>query len=109
MRIVLDTSVIVSGLLSPHASPAQIVAAWREGRFVLLYSQEIYDEYADVLSGRGYTNDCVACRTVCLIFWKRSASSEMKSSDSYLFKAKYAIRLMKCSCAAPNWDKPTIL
>ncbi len=49
MRIVLDTSVIVSGLLSPHASPAQIVAAWREGRFVLLYNQEIYAEYADVL------------------------------------------------------------
>lgn len=49
MRIVLDTSVIVSGLLSPHASPAQIVTAWREGHFVLLYSQEIYAEYADVL------------------------------------------------------------
>lgn len=49
MRVVLDTSVIVSGLLSPHPSPAQIVAAWRVGRFVLLYNQQIYAEYADVL------------------------------------------------------------
>lgn len=49
MRVILDTSVIVSGMISPHASPAQIVAAWRVGRFTLLYSQEIYTEYADVL------------------------------------------------------------
>jgi len=56
VKIVLDTSVIVSGLLSPHASPAQIVAAWRAGRFVLLYSQEIYTEYADVLQ-RAWIHD----------------------------------------------------
>lgn len=36
-------------MISPHASPAQIVAAWRVGRFTLLYSQEIYAEYTDVL------------------------------------------------------------
>lgn len=49
MRVILDTSVIVSGMISPNGSPAQIVAAWSAERFILLYSKEIYIEYADVL------------------------------------------------------------
>ncbi len=49
MRAVIDTSVLVSGLISPRGAPAQVLARWLEGRFVLLYSPSIYAEYEDVL------------------------------------------------------------
>ena len=40
MRVVLDTNVLVSALLSPEGPPARIYSAWIEGRFRLLTSSE---------------------------------------------------------------------
>lgn len=50
MRVVLDTSVIVSGLISPLGSPAQVIALWLEGKFTLLYTKEMMAELEDVLN-----------------------------------------------------------
>ena len=50
MRAVLDTSVIVSGLLSPHGSPAQVIIRWLEGHFTLLYTDDMLAELEDVLN-----------------------------------------------------------
>ncbi len=49
MKVILDTSVIVSGLLSPKGTPAQIIAYWMKGNFTLLYTQSMLAEYDDVL------------------------------------------------------------
>ncbi len=49
MRVILDTSVIVSGLISPHSPPAKVVALWQQGTIQLLYSAEIFAELQDVL------------------------------------------------------------
>ena len=38
MRVVLDTNVILSGLLKSDTPPGQLLYAWREGRFVLVTS-----------------------------------------------------------------------
>lgn len=48
MRVVVDTNVLISALLSEKSSPAQIVTLWREGRFELLTSAEQLDELARV-------------------------------------------------------------
>ena len=48
MRVVVDTNVLISALLSGRSPPAQIVTLWREGRFELLTSQEQLDELARV-------------------------------------------------------------
>ncbi|MBI1882534.1 MAG: putative toxin-antitoxin system toxin component, PIN family [Chloroflexi bacterium] len=50
MREVLDTSVVVSGLISPHGAPARIITHWRNGNFTLLYSPAIFEELKDVLN-----------------------------------------------------------
>ncbi len=50
MRVVLDTSVIVSGLLSPHGTPAKVIARWLNGDFTLLYTPAMYEELEDVLN-----------------------------------------------------------
>lgn len=50
MRIVLDTNVIVSGLLSAFGPPAQIVDLVSSGDVVLVVDDRILSEYSDVLA-----------------------------------------------------------
>jgi putative PIN family toxin of toxin-antitoxin system len=44
MRIVLDANVLVSAILSPRGTPAQILNAWRAEQFDLVISQAILAE-----------------------------------------------------------------
>ena len=50
MRIVLDTNVLVSGLLSPFGAPGRIVQMVAAGEVVLCYDARIASEYREVLS-----------------------------------------------------------
>lgn len=49
MRIVLDTNVLVSGLLSPQGPPGRIVALVAAGELTVCHDARILVEYADVL------------------------------------------------------------
>jgi putative PIN family toxin of toxin-antitoxin system len=44
MRLVLDTNVLVSGLLFPGGPPSRLVKAWRAGAFELVISDFVIDE-----------------------------------------------------------------
>ena len=48
-RIVLDTNILVSALLSPEGNSAKIYKMFLTGRLSLVYSNEIFEEYQDVL------------------------------------------------------------
>ena len=50
MRIVLDTNVLLSGLMLPDSTPGRIVAAWRKRNFDLLVSEPMLEEIARVLA-----------------------------------------------------------
>ena len=50
MRVVVDTNVLVSALLSPHAPPAQVLRLVLQGDLVLLHDERIISEYRQVLS-----------------------------------------------------------
>ena len=47
MKVVLDTNVIVSGIFF-SGPPAEILRAWSRGKFKLVLSPEILDEYTRV-------------------------------------------------------------
>jgi putative PIN family toxin of toxin-antitoxin system len=49
MTIVLDTNVLVSGLLKPYSSPAAILRLVVEGTVQLAYDLRILSEYLEVL------------------------------------------------------------
>jgi len=49
LRVVVDTNVIVSGILSRSGAPAELLNAWRARRFVLLSSSAIVAEVRTVL------------------------------------------------------------
>ena len=48
-RIVLDTNILVSALLSPMGNPAKIYRMFLTGMLSLIFSADIFDEYQDVL------------------------------------------------------------
>lgn len=47
MRVILDTNVFVSGVFF-SGPPHEILRAWREGRFQMVLSPEILEEYRRV-------------------------------------------------------------
>jgi putative PIN family toxin of toxin-antitoxin system len=50
VKVVLDTNVLVSGLMLPDSVPGRIVAAWRGAQFELVLSEPLLDEIGRVLS-----------------------------------------------------------
>ena len=48
-RWVIDTNVVVSGLLNPHGPSARVLDAVLDGRVKLVYDARILAEYRDVL------------------------------------------------------------
>jgi putative PIN family toxin of toxin-antitoxin system len=49
LRVVLDTNVFVSSLLSTEGPPARLLNAWREGRYMLVTSPQIIAEIVGAL------------------------------------------------------------
>jgi putative PIN family toxin of toxin-antitoxin system len=62
LRIVLDTNVLVSGLLSPFGPPGEIVRMVSSGAVVLCLDARIFAEYDEVLCRPrfGFDTDSVA-------------------------------------------------
>ncbi|OPX64073.1 MULTISPECIES: putative toxin-antitoxin system toxin component, PIN family [unclassified Methanoregula] len=60
-QIVLDTNVLVSGLLSPHGPPAAILNLVINGSVVTVLDIRIFEEYSDVLGRKkfGFPADAV--------------------------------------------------
>lgn len=48
MRVILDTNVIVSGLISPNGVPARLIEAWFDRRLVLISHTFQIDEVREV-------------------------------------------------------------
>lgn len=49
MRVVVDTNVLISGLISHKSYPAKVIDAWISGLFVPVICREIVHEYSTVL------------------------------------------------------------
>lgn len=50
LRAVLDTNVLVAGLLSPRGAPAETLDRWRSGEFDLVVSDSLLEELARTLA-----------------------------------------------------------
>ena len=50
MKVVIDTNVLVSGLLTPNGNPAKILSLLLNERIKILYDNRIVEEYKEVLS-----------------------------------------------------------
>ena len=50
MRVVIDTNVVLSGLIKPGSVPGQVLRAWRDGSFRLVLSEFLIEEIAVTLA-----------------------------------------------------------
>jgi putative PIN family toxin of toxin-antitoxin system len=50
VRIVLDTNVLLSALLTPQGLPAQVLMLTLAGELTLLFDERVLEEYREVLS-----------------------------------------------------------
>jgi len=50
-RAVIDTNVLVNAFLAPEGTPARLLAAWRQRRFLAVISPQLVDEYRRMLLG----------------------------------------------------------
>ncbi len=50
MRVVIDTNVMLSGLIKPGSVPGRILRAWRDGSFRLVLSEFLLEEIAVALA-----------------------------------------------------------
>ena len=57
MKVVLDTNVIVSGLLSPFGPPGEIIRMAASGVLELCYDARILSEYKNVLARKKFSFD----------------------------------------------------
>ncbi len=57
MKLVLDTNVVVSGLLSPFGPPGEIIRMAASGRLELCYDARILCEYQNVLAREKFPFD----------------------------------------------------
>jgi predicted nucleic acid-binding protein len=53
MRIILDTNILLSALLSPLGAPAKLLDAWERKRFTLVACDALIGELRDV-AGRPF-------------------------------------------------------
>ena len=74
MRLVVDTNVLVSGLLSPFGPPGVIVNLITTGRARLCYDARIFTEYLDVLQRPAFP---FAEREVAALLAQVAASGEL--------------------------------
>ena len=50
MRLVLDTNILISALLSPRGVPAKLLDAWERKTFTLVASDVLIAEFRDVVA-----------------------------------------------------------
>ncbi len=50
LRVVLDTNVIISGVITDHGAPFQVLERWRNSEFAIITSEPILKEVERVLN-----------------------------------------------------------
>lgn len=53
LRVIIDTNLLISAIISPSGTPYQLLKAWRENRYLLVISKELLEEIKEV-SQRDY-------------------------------------------------------
>jgi hypothetical protein len=87
LRAVLDTSVLVAGILQPVGPAGQVLQAFRQGRFTHITSSAILDEMVDVLAREKIrrrmklTRQDIANLRVAMQQRAETASGEYKNVD----------------------------
>ena len=82
MKIVLDTNVVVSGLLQPKGNPAQVLALALAGAVQVCHNGPVLAEYREVLARPRFKFDPLRVRAVLTKFEEDGVSIDTSSRQS---------------------------
>jgi len=75
MKVVVDTNVLVSGLLNPHGAPGEIVRLLAKGTLTIYYDSRVLREYHDVFRRSKFKFDKTAVADFLLFLQAEGESS----------------------------------
>ena len=70
-RILADTNVLISALISPHGSPALLLERLRDGAFELIVSPKLLNELLGVLTRRKFRSYVTPLEARRYVVWLR--------------------------------------
>jgi predicted nucleic acid-binding protein len=73
IRVVLDTSVLVSAVMTPTGPNAQVFDLVTEGKVRAYLTEAVLAEYYRVLTTNAYSTSTAGGLPDCAVFWKRPA------------------------------------
>ena len=82
MRLVVDTNIIVSALLSSESKAFQLLSDVLDGKYIVLISEEIFKEYEDVLSRDKFGFDSDIINLLLNWFRENAVWVEVLESDA---------------------------
>lgn len=82
MRLVVDTNIIVSALLSSESKAFQLLSDVLDGKYIVLISEEIFKEYEDVLSRDKFGFDSDIINFLLSWFRENAVWVEVLESDA---------------------------
>ncbi len=107
MRLILDTNILLSALLSPLGAPAKLLEAWERKRFTLVACDALIEELRDVASRpffrarlRTSVAELLAAEVRDFSFFCRNLPSGASAPDSASDpKDRYLLALAEASLA----------
>ena len=99
IKVVIDTSVLISGVLSEHGAPAAVLALIRDREIIWYVSPAVIAEYEDVLSRSKFSFDPGRLQRVlrsldhaAVILPTATRSESSDESDNRFYECAYAAR-----------------
>ena len=87
MRIVIDTNIFVSSFFSPEGNPRVIIDLWKSGKAILCVTEDILEEYVEVLARLGLAEE-PELQELLQLFQRRSNIVYVTSAPNFSVIAK---------------------
>lgn len=81
MKLVIDTNIIVSALLSANGTAFQVLSDVLDGKYTVFISNEIFEEYSDVLHREKFHFDSEIIEFILNWFLENAIWIEVVKSD----------------------------
>ena len=57
IRVVIDTNIFISSFFNPKGNPKRVIDLWKNRKITLCVTEEILEEYVEVLARLGFSNE----------------------------------------------------
>jgi len=97
-KVVVDTNVFVSAVLLKGPS-SRVLEKWKEGKFILLFSPDIFDEYFEVLARPKFNQEERDIRELAELLTEKGLAMEPRARLKIVEKDPTDNKFLECAVA----------